>query len=342
MEQPLNGPKPVMSKASRAFTLVELIAVIAIISLLIALLLPALRIARLNSQWAASQNNMRQVGTLMQGYTSDNRDTVLPSQFDHRPPLLYKGAMRAPTKLTPDSPAFVSPPIGLPLVGTWADILHSTANLGTFMMPLLDGNGDTVLDGNGEPMPGTYNYRHDSPDRVVYREYGGFEKNILRSSIPMDHPHNWQDPATEATPWGTGAGAREVDHPGYFAANNFFTARPPTGQLARYWPSSQIRFPSASIYLIDSRAGETIDPLPDPWMGSDRTLCQVDFRNPGGSCIILCLDGHVQTEVRWDKIEDLQGGYYTAPAQPPTPPPNDPDPRGLRVSNLDRSDNPGP
>ena len=334
---------------TRGFTLVELIVVVAIIALLVALLLPALSIAKANSEWAASQNNMRQIATLMQGYTTDNRDRVLPSEFDHRLPTsapattFFCGPMRKPDP-TP-------PPIGTLRVGTWADILWSTAGMGTFVMP----------DPAGAAENNPYNYKYDSPDRLVYENHSGFSKNILRSTVGMKKPFSSSSETDEATPWGTGASKRELDHPGYFAANNFFTAAPwlgtggaglaTSGQLPRYYPSSQIRNPSSAVYLVDSRAGEVINPLAVPWQGTPTPvtpgtpiidLCEVDFRYPGESCNILCMDGHVQTEVRWDKIQDLQGPYFTSPADPPTSGPNDPDPRGLKISNLDRADNPPP
>ena len=333
---------------TRAFSLVELIVVIAIIALLVALLLPALGIAKANSEWAASQNNMRQIAALMQGYTMDNRDRILPSEFDNRvpdpPPALpfFAGPMR---KLAP-----TAPPLGPSRVGTWADILWTTAGMGSFVMPDQDGN----------PLP--YNYQYDSPDRLVYEVHSGYSKNILRSTVPMKKPFSpgIDPPVDEATPWGIGASNLELDHPGYFAANNFFSASPwigtgglglAGGKLPRYYSSSQIRNPASAVYLVDSRAGEVINPLEVPWQGTPNPvapgqavidLCEVDFRYPGDSCLFLCLDGHVQTEVRWDKIQDLQGAFFEAPANPPAPGPNDPDPRGLKISNLDRSDNPLP
>ncbi len=333
---------------ARGFTIVEIIVVIAIIALLIALLLPALRIAKANSQWASSQNNMRQIATMMQGYTADNRDRVLPSEFDNRPPVQFKGPMRSKMAATPGGPLIESPPIGTLLVGTWADILWTTGNLGSFVMPDAGSAGTTAT---------VYNYKFDSPDREVYTAFPDYSKNVLRSTVGMKRPFSADSQTDEATPWGTGASNRERDHPGYFAANNFFTAAPwlgvggsgvpLAGQLPKYYPSSQIRNPSAAVYLVDSRAGEVINPTATPWQGTPTVgsvidLCEVDFRYPGESCLMLCMDGHVQTEVKWDKIEDLQGGFFTSPANPPALGPNDPDPRGLKISNLDRSDNPPP
>ena len=342
---------------TRGFSLVELIVVVAIIALLVALLLPALSIAKANSEWAASQNNMRQIATLMQGYTTDNRDRVLPSEFDHRTPTpapatpFFKGPMRSKTPTAPGGLPTDSPPIGTLLVGTWADILWTTANMGTFVMPAGAGGGTS----------GSYNYHFDSPDRLVYEAHSGFSKNILRSTVGMKKPFSSSSQTDEATPWGTGASNRELEQPGYFAANNFFSAAPwlgtggvglpVTGQLPRYYPSSQIRFPSNAVYLVDSRAGEVINPIAAPWQGTPNPvpsgtpiidLCEVDFRYPGDSCLILCMDGHVQIETRWDNINELQGPFFTSPANPPPPGANDAVVRGLKISNLDRSDNPPP
>jgi len=334
---------------TRAFTLVELMVVVAVIALLIALLLPALRIAKANSEWAASQNNLRQIATLMQGYTSDNRDRCLPSQFDHRPPAIqFRGSMRS-AQNGPGTQVN-NPPIGLPLVGTWADILWTTGNLGAFVMPVMAG-GEIVDDPDSGTEIGGYNYKFDSPDRLVYQVYPDNRQNILRSSVEMTNPYSL-DEESEAYPWGNGAGPRETGQPGYFAANNFFTAAPwlgltsegtqATNVLGRYLTASQIKFPSQAIYLVDSRAGEIIDPNEIPWTGSDAGLCEVDFRYPGETTLLLCMDGHVQTEAKWNTLQELQGPFFTSPASPPAPGPTDPTPRGLKVTNLDRTDNPPP
>ena len=303
-----NGPTP-----PRALTLVEILAVIGIIALLMAILLPALRVARANSDWAASQNNLRQVHTLMHAYTTDNRDTVLPSQFDHRT-VRFKGAARSAI------PA--PPPLGLPLMGTWADILWTVNSMGSVQMPDSD---------SGSPNP--YDYRYDSPDRFVYQDIPGYSGNVLRSTVGMERPFvNTEGTLSEATPYGPGAALFEFGHAGYFAANDFFDA-----QQGIYITSGQVKRPVESVYLVDSRAGEIIEPTANPWKASDATLCEVDFRYPGETCLFLCLDGHVQTEAKWDDIEELQGQWWTSAT-----PPADPIGRGLRITNLNRSDNPGP
>jgi prepilin-type N-terminal cleavage/methylation domain-containing protein len=71
-----------------AFTLVELLVVIGIISVLTAVLLPALRTARLASQRVACASNLRQIGTAVLMYVNENRQH-LPMVID---PLWSSGA----------------------------------------------------------------------------------------------------------------------------------------------------------------------------------------------------------------------------------------------------------
>jgi prepilin-type N-terminal cleavage/methylation domain-containing protein len=60
------------------FTLVELLVVIAIIALLTALLLPALRTARLRAEATVCASNLRQIGFCQQSYSDDNQDFIEP------------------------------------------------------------------------------------------------------------------------------------------------------------------------------------------------------------------------------------------------------------------------
>jgi len=60
-------------KVARGFTLIELLVVIAVIAVLLAILLPALGLARMHAKRVASASNLRQIGMAMELYTQDNR-----------------------------------------------------------------------------------------------------------------------------------------------------------------------------------------------------------------------------------------------------------------------------
>ncbi len=66
-----------MGKHRRALTLVELLVVMAIIGLLVALLLPAIQMAREAARRAHCQNNLRQLGIAFTAFHDAHR--VLPS-----------------------------------------------------------------------------------------------------------------------------------------------------------------------------------------------------------------------------------------------------------------------
>jgi prepilin-type processing-associated H-X9-DG protein len=300
-------------------TIVEIIAVVGIIAVLVAILVPALSAARGNAAWATSQSNLRQTWTLIQAYISDNRESLVPSQFDYSGARV-KGPVRAPGPGPDDFP-----PVGLPNRGSWADIVWTTSGLGPLKLPTPIEEGST------------YDYRADSPDRFAYGVGGaGDVKNVLRSAVPMKRPFGMDLPPNtsglEATPFGQGAGEIELNQPGYFAMNDFFDSR-----AGRWWTPTQIRLPAESVYIVDSRAGETIAPVADAWRGNDVTKCQVDFRYPGSTCIMLFVDGHVDTQAKWKTLEELQGPFFTG-----NPPSGANFGRNLRISNLDRSDNPQP
>ncbi len=66
----------------RSFTLIELLVVIAIISILMAMLLPALSVAKASVHKAACVNNMKQISLCQLNYVQDNGEYLLSDGID--------------------------------------------------------------------------------------------------------------------------------------------------------------------------------------------------------------------------------------------------------------------
>jgi type II secretory pathway pseudopilin PulG len=290
--------RPVPSR--RGVTLVEALVVVAVIAALLGILLPALSIIRRNAQLVSSQSNLRQIGALVVAYGLDNRDYVVPSQFDYSGPF-SRGVVRSA------SPAGALPPTGPLNRGSWADILWTYGKFGP-IGPVLSTDFPSPL----------WDYRYDSPDYWAYTIDGLVDDNILRSTVIMTRTMP-VDSESLARPFGTGASIREQGQPGYFAANDFFNAVPDSSGTSNWYTTASIRYPAMSLYIVDSRAGETIPPpVPtgpnqwDPvslkaWSPNDPDkLCEVDFRYVGDVCSILYLDGHVNAMGKWVDYDDLR------------------------------------
>ncbi len=310
------------ARPGRGFTLVEILVVVGIIAVLAAILVPALTTARANALWASSQNNLKQLFTYQAAYVASNRDFIPPSRFDYRNNFV-KGRVRSPEG---QSGTPVNPPLGEAHTGTWADILWSDAGLGGIALQLTSGE--------------EYNYVHDSPDRVLYDAQPDFNRSPFRSSVVMAEPFNEDATSTqEATPFGTGAAMTlEFQHPGYFAANDFFDSTGVSpGSAGAWYTTGQIKRPDAAVWLVDSRAGETVSMDELAWAGHDG---EIDHRYVGDMTLLLLLDGHTESVDHFDSLQELQGEYFdpTTPQQAGT----DYTGLGYKVTNLDRSDNPNP
>ena len=262
-------------------SLVEILTVIGIIVVLIAILLPGLVVARKNAIWAKSQSNMRQVYTYLIGYAGNYRETIVPAAFDYTTQTTNPLVQVRTASPTP-------PPIGLERYGSWSDILWTDAKLGA------------IVDVND---PTQYNYRFDSPDRVFYERDDSDDRNVLRSAAPNTKAVG----GDEAIPFGTGTPSVELGHPGYFAANEFFDVRPADGlhpNRGKWWVTGQIVRPSQSVYLIDNYGGEVTQTS-----GNSNDTYQLDFtdfRYSGDVCLMLFLDGRVDSQPNFDSIRDLE------------------------------------
>lgn len=323
-----------LHKAQRAFTIVEILVVVGIIALLIGLLIPTLNAVRGNALRAGSMANMKQTFLLMQSYAQANRDTIVPSAFDN-------SAATVSVKAKPRSET--NPPTGQQYKGTWADILWTDAGFGPIAIEAIDS------DDTGAPVVSEYQYRFDNPDDMLYDKLDGYEKSPFRSKAQAKNMYTTYEEFIPARPMSLdddiatnklGSNALSKGVPGQFAANNFFDSRTASrintnhrydAPKGPYFTFGEMVRPEISAYLIDSSAGETIDPvdstdggvltirplnceLTDGGIDSDSgestqvSLGQIDFRYPGETCLLLLLDGHVQAETKWESIFELEGG----------------------------------
>lgn len=282
----------------RGFTMTEVIVVIGLIIVLMAILLPALQAVRMQTLMASSQNNLRQVGTFMSNYSTENRETILPSRFDYRDDdvFTYKGKVCADTGI-PEADRHQ---------GTWADILWTQNALGSFP--------------EVEPQLG-HDYSTKAPDEALYRQIGDVENNPFRSEVPNTQRFVFSGTGGQPLP----QQQQQVDEeglPGFFAANDFFNARPdapdyvtpddtiiPTPPTGRWYTTGQIRAPERTMYLVDSFAGHWIPPTAEAFdntvSGDGEKTIRVDFRY-GGSCLMLYMDGSVTVEAAWQDLCDLE------------------------------------
>ncbi len=303
---------PARPRRSSAFTTVELLVVIAIVGILMAFLFPALLGVRRSALKTKSMNNMRQVNLWMNLYSEDNLGIVLPSTFDNRG-MPYPGLVRS----IPEYHAGLTLSMGEEYQGTWADILWTENELG-FTQEFI-----AIQDASTSDLQ--FSYVYDSPDSRIYRDFDGEIDNVLRSHAVNAANAPGQSGGLSSLPRPFGNGAQEKGYPGYFAANDIFNtnAASPAPFPLCYANNSQIRVPDRMLYLIDSKAGEIIEPLEyayfnSPSSGSsdgsapeamDLTTInatgEVDYRY-GNTCLSMMMDGHIESLGPWSNLEQLE------------------------------------
>ncbi|MDP7005599.1 MAG: type II secretion system protein [Phycisphaerales bacterium] len=280
------------SNIKHGFTIIEMLVVISIIALLMAFLLVAVNSGRQSANTAKATIKLKQIGEWMQLWSGENKNRVLPSQFD------YTDEVEAGSQVTTRTDEHASDDNLFDDItrgryqGTWADILWTENKL----------NEQFGLTDREQDEPDHLLWEADSPDNSVYDLHEYFDHPFRSTLLNSRGPYKGMQ--------------------GFFAANDFFDSR--SGQdidsgdsestrSDRYYTYEMIHAPSRSVYLVDSIAGETISDEEEPWvydfvMNSDGQLIdpsadtdgEVDYRY-GDSCMILLLDGSIKMVEPWSE-----------------------------------------
>jgi prepilin-type N-terminal cleavage/methylation domain-containing protein len=272
---------------TRAFTIIELMVVVSIIAVLAALLIVAVSGSMEAAKTAKANVKLKEIGSWMQLWSGENKNRVLPSQFDFNDEADSGSTIR----VRRDEHAADDNPndniTRLKYQGTWADILWTDNELYKTHGLRDREEGEAHL-----------RWQSDSPDNDIYQLYDSFD-HPFRSTIM-----NTRGP--------------EKGLPGFFAANDFFDSRSDNdadgdtnSEIDRYYTYAMINAPSSSVYLVDSVGGETIGSDIDSWDVSltsgdgpisqdDEPLSNVDFRH-GDECMMLILDGSIARVAPWSE-----------------------------------------
>ncbi len=104
---PLSAPKG--NKTCGAFTLIELLVVVSIVALLLAVLMPSLRQAREQGKMAVCASNLRQIGTAVHAYATEN-DGHIPRGPEPAHPFDFAANTLATNQLWIGEGGFGPPP----------------------------------------------------------------------------------------------------------------------------------------------------------------------------------------------------------------------------------------
>jgi len=266
-----------MTRRTRAFTLVELLVVIGIIAVLIAILLPALNMAREQSKTVTCLSQLRQIGLVSQNYSAENKGYLFPCWYDGNsatPPAKQTSM----TGANGSTPAILSPYLKRP-IGAFGGIF-------TCPNAIIVGTNQLIMTyGANMSVHVRYDYDASNNPKRTLRKMAQMNRSseVFELADATQNSGAWT--ATGYLEYTSDANQDNVSEIQYPTANTLAKMKKPVDSLSGW--SSQT---DTGNYHVRYRHGKL---LSNPKYTDGVTT--INYTGATGSANFLFLDGHAQT-----------------------------------------------